>query len=320
MDSVAIEIAQTLLPPLLLAMAVAWAAGFLLSAEVAARWRAAAGAAAGMFLGYALLPDWAPLAPERHWHWLAYLPVAAAILGAAIAGKGTAAWERLLAFAVVAAVAALALVPDWDSLHPPRRVWIPLLTGYLTLIYALLAALPARVRGGAGFAYLLAVSAFGVAALVGYEVSVKYGQLGAAFASALVGVALWAILARRRGAPGDEVDAHTAPASDNGLALAAVYAVAIGSLAFVGTVEPTEPATPLLFAPLAPMALWLFAAGSLSRIKPILAAALQTLLIVAILAAIAIWLYSRAADETDEWSQRPPADAHSGLSLARAAS
>jgi len=276
--------------------------------EAAARWHLAAGAAAGMMLGYVLLPDWAPLTPERHWHWLAYLAAAAAVLGATVAGRYTAAWERLLAMTVLSLAAALTLVLTWDTLEPPRRVLIPLLATYLTLIYALLAALAAK-RRERNFAFILAISAFATAGLVGYEVSMKFGQLGVAFAAALSGAGLWTLLRRRKvedeQSTGDRTEAGF---SDGARALGAIYAFAFGGLAFVAAIEPTPPATPLLLAPAAPLALWLFVVGPLSKIKPLFAVALQTPVVISIVAAIAIWLYLRSAADSDEWSHKATAE------------
>ena len=50
--------------------------------------------AAGFFVGYALLPDWAPLTPRLYWHWLPYVACATAICPIALSAGVSALSER----------------------------------------------------------------------------------------------------------------------------------------------------------------------------------------------------------------------------------
>ena len=81
------------------------------------------GLAAGFFVGYVILPEWAAIVPVRHWHWLPWVG-AAAVLGA-ISREGVTTTtfgsvERWPVFAALALFAAWNLVPLWPHLAPPR--------------------------------------------------------------------------------------------------------------------------------------------------------------------------------------------------------
>ena len=297
MGSFAAEIAIAVVPPLVVAWAVAWLCRYLLPPDTAARWQLAAGAAVGFFIGYVLLPDWALLLPDRHWQWLSYLALAAAILGSATASGSISFWERLLALTVLGFIAAQTLVPHWDSLQPPRIVLVPSVAAYLIGSYLLLAWLPRAVQDRT-LPGLLALSALGTAVLVGYEVSAKYGQVGVTFAAAMLGAAVsrWPSTTASRSSTATSVSA-TSDLSSN-----VVYAFVVGGLAFVGTIDPTEPALPLLFAPLTPAVLWLFAVRPLSKVDGIKSVALRTVVVVLAFVLLGAWVLLRNRGQAGNWS------------------
>jgi hypothetical protein len=79
-------------------------------------------------------------------------------------------------------------------------------------------------------------------------------------------------------------------ATARGLALA--YAVTVGGWAFVGCIDPQEPIVGLLFAPLAPLALWCCVAGPLARLRGAASVAVSTAIVLAVLAlaaGVAMW-------------------------------
>ena len=190
------DVLYTLAAPALAALLVAWLMALALPRDVAARWKLASGAAIGFAVGYVLLPEWAPLWPNRHWLWLPWLSLAGGVLGSVSMGGPVRAWEQWLVAAVACFASAVAIVPDWPDLQRPRTILLPLVAGYLLLLYTALAFLPRRLQGRT-FTALLALAAFGTTSLVAYEVSVKFGQLGATSAAAFIGVAICVLLSRK---------------------------------------------------------------------------------------------------------------------------
>jgi hypothetical protein len=203
------------------------------------------GLAIGFFAGYWLLPDdWAPLWPNRHWQWLPYLALAAAI--AAVLPEKAGHLVRWPAFAAVAIGAAWLLVPTWDDLYPPRIPWIALVAAYLSLLTMALDALPDRLLGRVFGGSLLATFAVLTVLLLAIGASAKIAQLSAIASAALAGgfAAMFLLkLSTPRAARG----------------LVPVFAVLAGGLAYVGTIEPEVPQPLLLLVPAAPLAWWLLA-------------------------------------------------------------
>jgi hypothetical protein len=141
------------------------------------------------------------------------------VLGGVTFAGGVTWPERVLVYAALALVAAWQFVPLWEELTPPRHYAIPLLAGYLTLLAALLAALPDRLVGPL-LVGLLTTAAAAVALLIAIAVSLKYGQVGAAAAAALAGCWLFAMPVRpTRG------DCEGPPAARG---LVPVYAILVG--------------------------------------------------------------------------------------------
>jgi hypothetical protein len=301
MTGIVVDILCNLVLPFALALLVAALCTRLLPGDAAARWRFVAGAAAGIALGYVLLPEWAPLAPERHWQWLPYLAIAGAILGAIASGDRVLSWERALVSALLSAVAALAIVPFWESLQPPRPISVPLLGCYFYLLITLTAAVPQRLQGRT-FTALLTLSAVTTTLVVAIEVSLKFGHLGAVLFSSLAGVAACGLFFPMRST--EASDASLSIALSN-RSLVALYGVAIGGLAFVGAIEKTPAATPLLILPAAPLVLWLFAFGPLGRLQGASAIALKVLAVLLVTAAAILWLIFSTPAESDDWSSQP---------------
>jgi hypothetical protein len=277
-------------PAALVSAAAGWLLGAVLPRELAPRYRLGVALAIGFIVGNWLLPDSPQFVPTRHWHWLPYLAAGAAAIGGLTLGGGVTWPERIVAYALLALVAAWLLVPTWEELQPPRPYLIGLLAAYFAVLAALLAMLPARLQG-ATVAAPLTASATGVALLVTAEVSMLYGQLVAVAVAALAGCTVATLRTR-------SVSEHTlAPSASEGSplpplatslrGLAPVYAVLVGGLAFVGAIEPTPPLWHIMLAPAAPLALWLFAAGPLGRLPGKWATAAQ---IAAVLVPLALAL------------------------------
>lgn len=243
-------VAFTVAAPLAAAVASAWLARRILPAQFTERYALGIALAAGFFSGYWLLPDWAPLVPEKHWQWLPYL-AAAAVLGGLTQASGVSWVERLLAYGVLALVAAWQLVPLWEELQPPRHYCVPLLACYLTVLAASLAALPDRLLGPL-FVGLLALASGTVALTIAVGVSLKYGQVALIPAAALAGCFGASFYSNNR--------------SLAVRSMLPVFTTLVGGLAFVGTIEPSPPVPIILIAPAAPLMLWLFAGGPLARL------------------------------------------------------
>jgi hypothetical protein len=235
--------------PFAAAAGIGWLLSLVLPADVASRYALAAALATGMFAGYWLLSDdWAPLVPDRHWQWLAYLPLAAALIGGLSYASGVSIGERWFVFAVVAAIGAWLLVPTWANLWPPQAWSIPLLAGYLCLLMVLLTSLPDRLLGRLQLGLLVGASA-AVAATIGADVSLRLGNVGviAAVATAGCWIASWLL-------PADSI-----PTALRGVTPA--FAVLVGGLSYAGAIE-VQPLRLHMFVPAtAPLLLWLFAAS-----------------------------------------------------------
>jgi len=226
--------------------------------------------------------DWAPLMPEKHWQWLPYLG-AAAVLGGLTQATGVSWVERLLAYGMLALVAAWQLVPLWPELQPPRPYTIPLLAGYFFLLTALLAALPDRLLG-ALFVGLLIASAGAVALTIALGVSFQYAQVAAIAAAGLAGCFGASFFTPNRAV------------TIRGLI--AVFVVLVGGVAFVGAIEPTTPMPIFLIPPAAPLMLLLFVVGPLARLQGIAAGMAQTIaVLVPLIIVLVIVALGRGEDE-----------------------
>ncbi|MBI1902081.1 MAG: hypothetical protein HYS13_13345 [Planctomycetia bacterium] len=257
--------------PAAISLAVVALAQRFLPRDVSQRYAAAAAFAAAYCAGYFLLPK-GLLLPERHWHWTFYLAPAAAAIGAISLAAGLRVAERWVLIALAALVAAWLLVPTWDSLAPPRAVWVPVLAGYLFLLAALLDGLPTRLPLATSLA--LPLSAACVAVLNLACVSATSAQGAGIAAAALAGCFAAACLAPDK-------------AAARGLCLS--YSVIVGGWAFVGCIEPEPLMWGLLVAPAAPLVLWCFALPPLSRWRGFVATAVQIGVVMVVLA-VAAWL------------------------------
>lgn len=221
----------------------------------------------GFCAGYWFLGEWSSFVPERHRQWLPWLAILAALV--ALVGRtsgpststdgrtGGPSYIWWFACAVLAMVSAWLLVPNWATLSPPRLVMVPLVAVYVISLMALLAALPDRLLGRT-FVVSLAAAAATVMLLIAVGVSVKIGSIAAVAAGGAGGCAIATLLALTN----SEVARASASRS-----LLPVFAVLIGGLAFIGTIEPQKPLPIILLAPAAPLMLWLFAAGPLAKLQ-----------------------------------------------------
>jgi hypothetical protein len=236
----------------------------LLAAETSNRYAAALAFGAGA----ALLTPGMELVPGRHWHWMPYLALGAAVIGPIAASNGLRAAERGLLFLLTAIVCAWLLVPRWASLAPSRAVWVPLLAGDLVLLAALLEPLFELLSARILLASL-ALAAACVAALIAAFVSVTYAGPAGSAASAMVGC--WVV-------------SLFGPASARVRGLGLAYSVVVGGWAFIGCIDPPKPLLGLLVAPAAPLALWACVRGPLSRPRGLAAVAVQFGLVLLVLA------------------------------------
>lgn len=259
--------------PAAMALAVAAILQRVLPEKIGQRIALAAALAAGFCAGYWLLGEWTSLMPQRHRQWLPWLAMVSAVVALALRRREgeterpreehqslrrSVAPSLILSYVAIAALAifsAWLLVPTWATLWPPRVVTIPLLAAYLLLLMALLAALPDRLVGKV-FVGLLAAAATTVALMIAIAVSLTIGAVALAAAAALGGCAV-------------------AARPNYGRGITPVFAVLIGGLAFVGTIEPQKPLPIILLAPAAPLMLWLFAAGPLVKLQGWKTAVLQ---------------------------------------------
>ena len=263
--------------PAAVALAVVWPLRWLLHAKLAERLALPVAIAAGFFVSFWLVGEWA-LVPQRPRQWLPYLACAAAFLGQ----RGKPSWVNWIAWMILAAIGSWLLVPTWDSLWPPRLVMIPLLAGYWLLLLGLLADLPDRLAGRL-FTGLLAAAALATALLILIGVSIKIGQLSLAAAAALVGGAASLLLWRSTRATEDQ-------ALLSARALIPISAILPAALASLAPIYPPAPLPIILFAPAAPLALWLFAAGSLAKLQGWKAIVLQVTTVLLPLTFALAWL------------------------------
>ncbi|MCH7863259.1 MAG: hypothetical protein IH998_16740, partial [Proteobacteria bacterium] len=205
--------------------------------------------AAAFFVGYALLPAWAAIAPTRHWHWLPYLGLVAMVMGPVGLAPGLLRVERWLLTFLLAVLAAWLLVPTWADLQPARPTYVLILTAYILLLSMLLDPLPAHVPVRLFLAALTIVAGAG-AIMLAVFVSLTFGQLAGIAATAMAGCT---IAAFRVGGP--TLTRAVIPA----------FAVLVGGSLFVGSIEPDPALHGFLLVPAAPLGLWTCLRGPLAR-------------------------------------------------------
>lgn len=221
----------------------------LLPASAAQRYPTAVAFAAACFVGFALLPSWAVIAPTRHWHWLPYLGGVAMVMGPVGLAPGLLRVERWVLTFLLAVLAAWLLVPTWADLQPARPTYILILTAYVLLLSILLDPLPARVPVRLFLAALTIVAGAG-AILVAVFVSLTFGQLAGIAAAAMAGCTV-----------------ATSRVGDPTLTRAVIpaFVVVVGGLLFVGSIEPDPALHGFLLVPAAPLGLWMCARGPFAR-------------------------------------------------------
>ena len=245
------------------ALLVALAARFLLPKEAARRYALPIAFAAGFSMGYVLLPDArAPLWPQRTWHWLPYVALAAGVLGPMSIALGVHFLERRAVQLLLAFVTAILVTPTWASLDPPRQIYIPIVAASLFLLCALLEPLGSRTPTGHLLA-LLAIVALAGAAVCAAEISVSLGEVVAIAACAAIGCAGGAL-------GGASLDSR-------GFILG--YVLITGGLIFVIHLEPEPARRGLLLLPFTPLALWIGAIGPISRLRTGIRSIVQAVLV-----------------------------------------
>ena len=202
------------------------------------------GVALGFFAGYWLLPEWAALQPERHWQWLPYLALPAALAGGLPVRAGR--LVRWLALAVLALAAASLLVPKWPELYPPRLVSVGLVTAYLAALSAALDALPDRAAGRWFAGSLVAIAAVLTVVLLAFGNSALFARVSLVAVAALVGSFAATFFAGLNSA---QAARSAAP----------VYVILTGGLAYVGAIDPSPPLPWMLLVPVLTLAWWLLA-------------------------------------------------------------
>lgn len=241
---------------------------YALPADVAQRYATPVAFAVACIVGNFLSKS-SPFIPERHWHWLPYLTIGAAIVGAVAASKSLRYFERLSLWVLAAAVAAWLLMPDWTILSLSSAFWVPAVLAAIVLETVVLEPLVAQAPPRT-MMWALTITAIAVAVFIAGFVAIVFGQVALIPAASLGGCAVGSMFSRT--------------ASIQGIALP--FVTTIGGWAFVGAVEPQRPLLFLLIAPLAPLALWCFVSGPLTQMRGVTAvcarlAAVSAILIVA---------------------------------------
>lgn len=254
--------------PAAIAIAVVFLANILLAENVAQRWAMAAGFSIAFVIGYVLLPDWAPLLPQRNWHWFPQLAATAMVIGPVGIARGISTAERWLLWLLLAVIAACLLVPTWPALMPSRHKYVAFLAVYFLVVTALADPLSCRFSPRLVMAQLcLSVT---IAAPLVVMIVIKYGQIAVIAAAAAIGCCIATCV-------------YASSSMVRGL-IPALTVVTAG-LAFIACLEPQKPLAGMLLLPVAPLALWFSALGPLAKLRGTAAVAVQTLLVVAVLVA-----------------------------------
>ncbi|HSR52086.1 MAG TPA: hypothetical protein VLV83_14740 [Acidobacteriota bacterium] len=250
------------------------------------------GAALGLGLAFAvghwIILAWPPLPPVDSTHWLAYLALAAALLGLVEGGPGLPAAVRwglrlILAAGTVWLIGKPILQNSMDGAQAALAL-VGLTLGLLVL-WTEIDQLAARTPGvSLPLALTVLATATSVALVLSYTASL--GQLTGSLAAGLGTLAAAALLFSKlkldRGASG-------------------VASTLLGGLWISGYFYASLPLYSLLLLWLSPSALWLAEAGPLRDLNPWVKAALRALLI-AIPAAAAAYLAHQANATPDDYS------------------
>lgn len=177
--------------------------------------------------------------PQRHWHWLPWVTLLAAALGPVRLGHARRDLIRPALIFGLGLTSAWFLVPTWESLSPPRTIFVPALAVYLTSLILLQERLADR------FSELTLLACFGLTALavalaVASQVSLTYGLIGVAAAAGWAGCLAAAGLAK-------------SPCPTQGLM--AAHVIAVAGAAWVGLIEPDPPLYALALFPAVPLLL-----------------------------------------------------------------
>jgi MFS family permease len=238
----------------------------------ARRYGASLAAGCAFFVGYVLLPEWAPLVPARHWHWLPYIAIIAAFASPLARAPGLHWIEGCLLHLLTGLVAAWLVVPTWADLVPPRPTSVALVTGGIFLLTACLEPLAAKERSAFFAGHLAAAAAVGAGCLAYFQ-SATFGQLAGIASAALAGTCAAACLTR-----GVQVQG-----------LAGVYSVAVGGCLYTGAVTPKPPMVGFLLLAAAPLGLWTGRLPQVARRSPLTSAAVQSAAVL-VVDVISVWL------------------------------
>jgi hypothetical protein len=269
--------------PAVAALVIFGAIGWLWPSEVARRYGPGVAFAAGVLIGFLVLPTTKTLLPLQSWDWIVYLGLLAAFVAGLSRAEGVLPGERWLAVYLFAMLAGWLTVPHWPELEPTWPVQVAMFGLAIAVVAGLLACLPAHLAERALPCWLM-LAAAAVSMLVTVEVGVTSGQFAALPAGALAGCALAALLKRNA-------------ASWSGLALP--YATVVGGYAYSGAVYPPTPVWLLVTVPLVPLALWLAAIGPWTQVRGWKAWAVQAVCVIVPLAIVAAILLARGGGE--EW-------------------
>jgi hypothetical protein len=222
--------------------------------------------------GYLLLAYEDAIPPVRHFHWPPYLALGAAVVARFASAPRCPTAVRWLLYSLAALACAYFLTPTWPALWPPRPICIALLAGYILAVTLAIEPLLRRLDAMTMLA-AMTVSLGALAILILAAVSLVYGIFALVAAAAFAG---FSAVAWRKA---DQ-------ASLAGLAL--LYAVLACGWAFIACIEPRPALPGLLIAPLAPAALWIAEFGPPARLDKYRRTACQAALLVVVLASAAL--------------------------------
>lgn len=239
--------------PLAFAVIAAWWTRTVMLPQVAARYGASIPFAVAYVVGYIALPDFAPLVPSRHWHWLFYLVPLACGLSALNLLEGVRPWERAAWHGLLVCGAACCLVPTWETLRPARGGWMTIFAlnaGGLILTLNAVVSRSARPPVSAGtpvaaksrdsladFSFFLLITSLVVAGLIGAFVSLTLARVAGLGVLASASVLLARIFL---GNTGDLRGIMPA------------FVVATCGMSLAGCLDPRTPLLGLLVTPWAP--------------------------------------------------------------------
>jgi hypothetical protein len=269
--------------PAVTALVVYFALGWLLPAATVKRYALGAALALGVFVGFAVSPTTKTILPTQFWEWIAFLGLLAAFVSGLVLAEGISRTERWIAYLLVAVAAAWVTVPTWERLADVRLSHVVALTAGIFLLTVLLEPLADRLSGRC-FPFWLMFAAAVTSIAIMSEWSEMIGRSAALAAGALAGCGVAGLLAK-------------STVSLRSLTLP--YSVVVGCYAYVGFVYPQPPLTPILFLPLAPLAVWICARGRFQQFAGTRGAALQFVCVLVPLLIIAAILFAGTSGE--EW-------------------